>query len=561
LKAPSIILGGTLNLSGNAGQNGGDGGVGGNAGDRGGGGGGGGGGGAGTLYVTYNALTNTSATLLMAGGAGGTLGANGVGGAAGERGINGTLNLTLGLLGIHWGTNLTNISQNWNTSIILRANATTQSNDCSVQNYTTNDTLYPINRTTGVINISAFNRSLALTNRSIAISATDNCSVTITQSVWIALSYHTPSVLAVNVTPNPTGTKTPLTCSLTLNNTDNANLALSYDWFRNTTRQSALQNQSVVAVGNLSLADTWICSSQLGDNVTLTPWVNSTALTLADTTRPVLQNFTQSNSAPIISSGTDTFTVNVTDNEAISSVMIEIVSNSFNRQNFTATLQGDGTYQYMFSPGLTETYNATAYTTDTSGNVNISPVLQFTPVTGTGGSGGGGGGGGGGGTTIIVQSNGTYTFASTFVDKGVFFMWSFDERSYTFNEPIDVTKTTTSCSADPPFTCSVINNGTQVLLTYIEADHEFPTKTITGELRATSDAGDVAKIQAKVQLLNAGYSVFGSSSTPLPQAFIDFPYLLRVKDGHYAGVRFAAIIALFVGGFLLYVFLKWLRNG
>ena len=59
-------------------------------------------------------------------------------------------------------------------------------------------------------------------------------------------------------------------------------------------------------------------------------------------------------------------------------------------------------------------------------------------------------------TNIIQQiTNGTYQFASLFVDKGTFAMWSFDEQPYSFSVPVPVNKATKSCSVDAPLECHV----------------------------------------------------------------------------------------------------------
>ena len=47
-----------------------------------------------------------------------------------------------------------------------------------------------------------------------------------------------------------------------------------------------------------------------------------------------------------------------------------------------------------------------------------------------------------------------------------------------------------------------------MIITYTESNHDFLSKAVYGELRATSSSGDVARTQAKIGIVNFGYSIF-----------------------------------------------------
>jgi len=214
------------------------------------------------------------------------------------------------------------------------------------------------------------------------------------------------------------------------------------------------------------------------------------------------------------------------------------------------TLATGDLYTYAYTTPLAGTYAAKVYCIDGSNNIQSTGLTAFTASQSA--TGGGGGGGGGSTTTIIQQSSTTYAFASSFVDKGTFLMLSYDETPYSFSVPVPVNKRTQSCSIDLPLHCEVSSDGTQVLITYTETDHDFLTKTIYGQLRATSTSNDVALTQVKIGILNAGYSILKLGSihaTPGPTN----KYLIRIIDEEYAGVRLTALltIGILIGGFLI----------
>lgn len=295
-------------------------------------------------------------------------------------------------LGIAWATYIANTTQNWNVSFNLTANATNLSTSCILQNYTTNDSRFPINLTSGLMQIISNQSNVGYW--SLMTSAADNCSDIITQNHFLNITYHSINLTAVTINPSPTGTTSDLVCNYTLNNTDNGEVSVFYKWFKNNTENTTYQNLTTILKGNLTLGDSWICAVRVNDTQVTIDFVNSTALVLGDSTPPLINSFSQSDSAPIVTTGSNTFTVNATDLQSIGSVKIQIQSNSFAAQNFTASFSSGNLYTYTFTPGLTETYTAIAYALDGSNNINSSSSLNFTPISApvTPPSSGGGGG-------------------------------------------------------------------------------------------------------------------------------------------------------------------------
>jgi hypothetical protein len=131
-------------------------------------------------------------------------------------------------------------------------------------------------------------------------------------------------------------------------------------------------------------------------------------------------------------------------------------------------------------------------------------------------------------------------------------MLSFDEEPYSFSIPVPVNKQTKSCNIDLPLECRVSSDGTQVLISYVETDHEFLTKTIYGQLRATSSTDEVALTQIEIGVVNVGYSVLRAGNIAA-EAGSTNKYLIRIKDGEYAGTRLVVLVTLgiMIGTFII----------
>jgi hypothetical protein len=300
---------------------------------------------------------------------------------------------------ISWGTNLSNVSQNWNTSIVLRANATNTTADCALQNYTTNNTLIPINSTSGLINISAFNSSLANKTTTVLVSATDNCSDTITQVVSLNVSYHAPNI-SVQISPSPTGTANNLFCNVTISNPDGQATSTFYRWYKNNTENTSYQNLTTIGKGNLTISDHWVCSPSTNDTLTTISFTNSTILVLGDSSPPSWWAYTLSTTSATVSQTIITFDVNWTDNENIGTVLLQITDPNSINNNYTMTPAGGNWYEFNYSVGGTPgTYQTLSIGLDGSNNRNQTSISNFT-ASSQGGGGNPSSGSGGGSVTV-----------------------------------------------------------------------------------------------------------------------------------------------------------------
>jgi hypothetical protein len=181
---------------------------------------------------------------------------------------------------ITWAQNLTNQSQNWNTTFFLDANAS-NSNDCTVDAHLSNNSHFPINRTTGIITWSTNITKVGV--YSLAISVNDSCTHNISQNITVNITYHAISITNVTISPASSNGSDSLTCSVIVNNTDGGTNTTTINWFKNTTLQTALQNKTLVlAPGNFTYGDVWICSARINDTITTTTFSNSTSLTITN---------------------------------------------------------------------------------------------------------------------------------------------------------------------------------------------------------------------------------------------------------------------------------------
>jgi hypothetical protein len=220
---------------------------------------------------------------------------------------------------ITWAQTLGNVTQNWNTSFFLDANAT-NSADCTVASYSTNNTAFPINATSGVVSFAANMSKTGV--YALRISATDSCTNVISQNITVNITYNTITITGVVISPASNNGTQNLTCTVTANNTDGGLNTTTISWFKNATLQAGLSNTpTVLAPGNFTAGDIWICSGRLNDTITTTAWYNSTSVTITTDTpsestsggggggggggsvsvaAPVTQNVT------LVSSGTET---------------------------------------------------------------------------------------------------------------------------------------------------------------------------------------------------------------------------------------------------------------
>lgn len=443
----------------------------------------------------------------------------------------------------NWSAN--NQTFNHNTSVVFGNYCADPDGDPIT--YLSNNSAFPI-LANGSINLTS-NISRTGAN-SVNITCSDGTTNT-SGITTITVTNTAPNVTSITLAPLPAqaGALLNITYACTDLDNDVCNTTVFYAWFKN-----GVLNASITGVtfgsGNFTTGDNITGSVRVSDGNLNSTWANTSTATVGDTTVPVASTFSVSPTSVTTSTSTN-MSVNCTDNNQMGVAYAEVADTQGGRTNFSMTLSSGNVYAYSYTPPLAGTYAARAFCVDGNGNSANTTSIPFT-ASQTASGGGGGGGGGASTTTIIQQSNTTYAFASNFVDKGTFLMLSFDEEPYSFSIPVPVSKATKSCSIDLPLHCIVSDDGTQVLITYTEPDHDFLTKTIYGQLRATSTADEVALTQVKVGVVNAGYSVlpFGNIKvTPGPTN----KYLIRIIDGEYAGVRLLIIVilGLAIGGIII----------
>jgi hypothetical protein len=216
------------------------------------------------------------------------------------------------------------------------------------------------------------------------------------------------------------------------------------------------------------------------------------------------------------------------------------------------------TYAVNYTPLAEGTY--TIWKVNMTDNATVknsaaqSLSLTYTASTEGGGSSGGGGGGG----TTIVYPVVNLTLESNLVDKYLY-IWDFTENPVTFKIPVSTNRAVTSCQVDPPLNCVVINAGSTVELNYREESRDFFTKKIEATL--TVIAGDSTNDKASIHLriVNVAASIGDETNRAAPSLFTTFPYLMRVTNGNFHGVRIIpaiTIVVLFLGLWLLYKLTK-----
>lgn len=449
---------------------------------------------------------------------------------------------------ISWTQNVSSITQNWNTSILVQMNVT-NGTSCNVTSYASNDSTITIS-STGLINVTSNISKVGY--YSVRISATDTCSNTISQTFPVNITYTAINLTSIQITPSPTGAASPLVCSVSLTNPDHATVTNTTRWYKNGAVQASLENQTTVGTGNLTLGNQWICAITITDTRTTIALTNSSILVLGDSTPPLIHSVSQSASSVAVQSESVTFSINTTDNEAIATVYAQITDPNTAVLNYTMSLSAGNLYVYTYTPNTAGNYGVTFWTIDGSNNKNTTGTFNFTATSTGGSTGGGGGGGGGGSTTVVYTSTAEYRTTPAAIDA-LKLIKTFDDNPVTLEVMVSTTKATGTCSTTGPFTCAVIENGAKVRISYTDTDHDFFSKTVSGTLSVKSTANDLSTTNVQLRLFNAGYTWGKETTTIAPSFFESFPYILRVQNGHIAGLRaiFIPALLVIVGGLII----------
>ncbi|MEA2037518.1 MAG: LamG-like jellyroll fold domain-containing protein [Nanoarchaeota archaeon] len=179
-------------------------------------------------------------------------------------------------------------------------------------------------------------------------------------------------------------------------------------WFNNSIEDIRLRNFTSISKENTTVGDTWVFSARVNDGFQWSNWINDSVV-IADTTAPLIQAITVSNSAPTTDE-TITFIANVTDTQSginANACKYEIFSSTLSPDRFNLTSNsktGDllQKEQSMAAYGAVTLEWQKIYCEDASGNlatnfsvgINVTISNPSTPSTPAAP--------GGGGTSTIV---------------------------------------------------------------------------------------------------------------------------------------------------------------
>ena len=178
-----------------------------------------------------------------------------------------------------------------------------------------------------------------------------------------------PTQTPVTITPLPAEVTDNLTCNHVYADEDgDPESGVQYRWFINGILNVTTQ---ILSYTSTSLGDNIKCSVDVYDGYENSSWVNSSELTLGDTTAPVLH--TQSLSSTSGTIGTAfTVGINATEANAMNYIYVEITTPGASIVNYTmvfSALNGlQHYYTYGYTPILVGTYTFNFYGQDGSGN-------------------------------------------------------------------------------------------------------------------------------------------------------------------------------------------------
>jgi len=208
-------------------------------------------------------------------------------------------------------------------------------------------------------------------------------------------------VTSVTITPFGAQNADDLNISWLYNDTEgDTSTDQEIKWYVNTVYNSTFDNETNISNTYTSLGESWVAGVRLYDGQTWGSYTNSSPMVIGDDTPPVIQS-----SSISATSGTNddpfTVTTNVTDENTVQTVTLQVTNPNTISDNFTMSSIGGDLYEKTYTPSVDGIYSFKIFASDTSGNIASSTTsFNYTESTSTGG------GGGGGGTTIIIEEAG-----------------------------------------------------------------------------------------------------------------------------------------------------------
>lgn len=358
------------------------------------------------------------------------------------------------------------------------------------------------------------------------------------------------NVTNVSITPLPLEANTQAKCHYNLTNkisltstpnqSDNISIT-DLRWWINNSIVSTANNNTLLNAPNVTLNSNITCEVRINNGfgeTAWTPYVNSSTVTIGDTTLPSITNQSIKSSS-LITTDILNITAKCTDTNTINYVRAEI-----NSSNKTMILLGDDLFSFsgeagtLFTVGL---HNITKfYCADGSGNIandtsNITFTVSNAPSGGSSSSPVSGGGGGGGGCkpgftkdektgecvnitrlirftknlTIIPQSN-----IDTF-----FIFTSFKESIIEWRYLLKANKVLKNCTIQGNFECKIFQQS-DILLISKQKNTDFFSKIEKGSVKVIDNDDQVSFRIVVVRMINLTY--------PLP--FLPFKGSLIVSS-------------------------------
>ncbi len=206
----------------------------------------------------------------------------------------------------------------------------------------------------------------------------------------VIYSYNTTNTLPtsnpVTITPTPASEFNNLTCNYIYNDTDgDIETNVWYEWYINDVKNVTTQNLSNI---NIVVNDDVFCSVIVADPYENSTIVNSSILTIGDTTAPILHNQTLSSISREINNEI-TIGINVTELNSLDFVYVEITDPNLVSVNFTMSLNysnnSEKKYIKLYTPITVGIYTFNFYAKDGSGNIAemYNGTLNFTGLSTT----------------------------------------------------------------------------------------------------------------------------------------------------------------------------------
>ncbi len=220
----------------------------------------------------------------------------------------------------------------------------------------------------------------------------------VTDTWLINIDKQNPNVTSVAISPSPANDTNDLNCTYIYIDADDD--TESNQWFRWYSNNSLTGNTSqVLGKGNITGGDKWICSVIVYDGFANSSWINSSELTLNDSTLPTITNASISKTS-WFSDETVNITVNCSDISSSISFVRLTLNTSTTHENKSMTAGAGNLYYYASTLGVANYNIPFTYCQDSSGNLaKNNDTLSFTvstrptppppPTSGNGGSSGG----------------------------------------------------------------------------------------------------------------------------------------------------------------------------